>query len=89
MAAVALATGVVVTLKFALVAPAGTVTVEETAAAGWLLETATSAPPAGAGPFSVMVPVAEVAPVTLVGLTASEDTTGARTVSDALCVAPP
>ena len=38
-----------------------------------MLESVTSAPPVGAGPLSATVPVAELPPVTLAGLTESED----------------
>lgn len=84
------ATALVLRLKLALVAPAGTVTLEgAAAAAGLLLESATCAPPAGAGPFSVTVPVEGFPPVTLAGFTASDETIGGSTVSDALRVRPP
>ena len=79
----------VFTVKVALVAPAGTVTLAGTTAAGSLLESVTCAPPAGAGAFSVTVPVEGLPPVTLVGLRASDETIGGITVSDAICVAPP
>ena len=83
-------TALVVTLKVALVAPADTVTLVGTAAtAELLLESAICAPPAGAGPFSLTVPVEALPPVTLVGLRASDETTGASTVSEAVRVAPP
>src|SRR2546425_195378 len=66
-------TALVLTVKVVLVAPAGTVTLEGTlAAAGLLLERATCAPPVGAGPLSVTVPVEEFPPVTLVGFSESE-----------------
>ena len=82
----------VFTVKVVLVAPAGTVTLEGTvAAAVLLLESVTRAPPAGAGPFSVTVPVEDPSgpPITLLGLRASEETIGGITVSEAVCVAPP
>ena len=79
----------VLRLKLALVPPAGTVTLAGTTAAGSLLESVTCAPPAGAGAFSVTVPVEGLPPVTLVGLTVSEETIGGITVSVAICVAPP
>jgi hypothetical protein len=66
----------VLTLKVALVAPAGTITLEGTLAAPLLLESATCAPPAGAGPLSVTVPVEDVPPITLVGFRVSEETVG-------------
>jgi hypothetical protein len=80
----------VVTGKFALVAPAGTVTLAGTVAAELLLESVTCAPPAGAGPFSVTVPVEDPSgpPTTLEGFRASEETTGGITVSEAVLVPP-
>ena len=89
MAAAAVPTGFVVTLKLALAAPAGTVTLEGTDAAPLLLESATCAPPAGAGPFSVTLPEAGLPPVTLAGLMPSDEITAGSTVSEAPCVAPP
>ena len=66
-------TGLVLTGKVALVAPAGTVTLDGTVAtAGLLLESPTTAPPAGAGLAKRTVPVAELPPCTQVGETASE-----------------
>src|SRR6266480_3270819 len=65
-------TTLVLTVKVALVAPAATVTLEGTRAAPLLLESATGAPPAGAGPLSGTVPVEELPPATLVGFSASE-----------------
>ncbi len=75
---VEVATGLVVTVKVALVAPAGTVTpLAGTLADGSLLERETTAPPLGAGPLSVTVPVEGFPPVTLAGFTATEDRVGA------------
>ncbi len=48
---VELATGVVVTVSFAAVAPAGTVMVPASEAAALLLATVTGKPPVGAAPF--------------------------------------
>src|SRR3989442_14861091 len=62
----------VFTLKVALVAPSETVTPAGTVAAALLLERETRAPPRGAGPLSVTVPVEERPPATLVGLRLSE-----------------
>src|ERR1700745_2473715 len=76
-------------LKVALVAPAATVTLAGTVAAGLLLASATCAPPAGAGPLSVTVPVAPVPPVTLAELAESDETTGGSTVSETLCMPAP
>jgi hypothetical protein len=84
------ATALVVSVKVALVAPAGTLTPDGTLAAALLLASDTRAPPLGAGPFSVTVPVGEtVAPVTLVGLKANAEGTGGNTVSVAVSVPPP
>jgi len=64
----------VLTVNIALVAPAATVTLEGTlAAAALLLERATCAPPAGAGPLNVTVPVEEFPPVILVGFSESDE----------------
>ena len=81
----------VFTGKVALVAPAGTVTLEGTVAADvLLLESATGAPPAGAGPFSVTLPVEDSRPpVTLVGISVSEERIGGSTVSEAVRLTPP
>ena len=77
----------------ALVAPAGTVTLEGTLAAPLLLESSTCAPPVSAGPLSVTVPVEVCAPpVTLVGFSVSEERVGSAdgvTVSVADLLTPP
>ena len=84
------ATGAVVTLNVAVVAfgamvtPAGTL-----AAAVLLLPSVTSAPPAGAGPFSVTVPVDELPPRTDVGLNETELSVAAVTVKVAVLVTAP
>jgi hypothetical protein len=70
-------TVLVLIVKVALVAPPGMVTLDGTLAAALLLETATSAPPAGAGPLSVTVAVEDcVPPITLVGFSVNKDTVG-------------
>src|SRR5437899_543112 len=79
-------TGLVLTVKVALVALPGTVTLAGTVATlVLLLERATTAPPLGAGPLSVTVPVEELPPVTLVGLRLSDESVGGAgvTVSEA------
>ena len=83
-----IATGTVVAVKVAVVAPAATVTVGGTVAAGLLLVRVTMAPPAGAGPLRVTVPVEGLPPTTLVGFTVTEDmVTGTGvTISAAVCV---
>src|SRR3989442_13339726 len=76
LTSVDVATALVLRLKLALVPPGETVTLAGTTAAGLLLESVTCAPPAGAGAFSVTVPVEGLPPVTLVGLRASDETIG-------------
>src|SRR5437764_9669313 len=87
------ATAVVLIVKVAVVLAAGTVTLEGTLAAALLLESATCAPPAGAGPLSVTVPVEDCTPpATLVGFNVSEETAGRGggiTVSEADVPVPP
>jgi hypothetical protein len=65
---------VLVTRKFAVVAPASTVTAGGTVTTdGLLLSRVTVAPPAGAGPLKLTIPVAELPPRTQLGDTASDD----------------
>jgi hypothetical protein len=62
----------VVTVKAALVAPAGMVTLAGTvAAAVLLLESETTAPLVRAGPLSMTLPVEGAPPLTLVGFSVS------------------
>ena len=82
-------TALVVTVNVTLVAPTGTVTLAGTVAAELLLDSVTCAPPAGAGPSSVAVPVELLPPVTAVGFTPSEERRTARfTVRVAVRVTP-
>ena len=66
-------TAEVLTVNVALVPPAGTVTLEGTLAAPLLLESATCAPPVGAGPLNATVPVEEFPPATLAGFSETEE----------------
>ena len=76
--AVDAATALVLTVKLVLVAPAETVTLVGTwAAAVLLLESVTCAPPVGAGPLNVTVPVDDcVPPITLDGFRVNEERDG-------------
>jgi hypothetical protein len=83
----------VLTVNVALVAPETTVTLAGTVAAVVLsLDRETAAPPVGAGPLSVTVPIEGDPPVTLVGLSAIAESVaepGGVTVSEAVLVPPP
>jgi len=80
---------VVVTLNVTLVAPAATVTLAGTVAAvGLVFDRVTTAPPAGAGPFKVTVPVEGVPPFTLVGFMVTEAIRTGLIGSVAACVDP-
>lgn len=82
-------TGSVLTVKVAVVEYAGMVTLEGTMAANpLLLDKNTTAPPAGAGPSSVTVPVEEPPPVTLDGLSVRDRSVGDWTTSEADWVTP-
>src|SRR6266850_2471679 len=68
------ATGCVVTVNVLLVLPAATVTLAGTVATVvLLLDIVTTAPPLGAAALSVTVPVVELPPTALVGLTLNEE----------------
>lgn len=89
-------TALVVTVNVALVAPAAMVTLEGVCAADvLLLESETTAPPEGAAPLNVTVPVDDcVPPVTAVGFRLNDESVtggGAAglTVSVAVLVVPP
>src|SRR5215469_10625089 len=83
------ATGLVVTVKVAEVAFATTVTLDGTcAAAELLLDSTTTAPPAGAGPFNLTVPVDVFPPNTDAGLTITDASIEAVTVRLAVWVVP-
>jgi len=89
MTTTVLATGLVVTVNVAVVAFAATVTLAGTRAAFVLvLERVTTAPPNGAGPVRVTVPVEVFPPVTEFGLRATEVKVAAVTVRVAV-LAPP
>ena len=86
-------TGLVLAANVALLAPAATVTLAGTVAAAVLpLIRETAAPPLGAGPLRVTVPIEGDPPVTLVGLSAIAESVaepGGVTVSEAVLVPPP
>jgi hypothetical protein len=90
LTAVEEATPRVETLKVAVLAPAETVTVAGTVAAAVFEEvSATTVPPAGAGPLRVTVPVEGVPLTTLVGLTETIEGRPGATVKRPAAVAPP
>ena len=74
------------TVNFADVDPAATVTLAGTVVEGSLLVSGTTAPPAGAALASVTVAVAEAPPNTDVGLIDKAERTSGVTVSVALFV---
>ncbi len=80
-------------MKFAPLAPAATVALAATLAAALSLESITCAPPVGAGPLNVAVPVEDCAPpVTVAGFSVTEESVGdawaGKTVSEVVLVAP-
>jgi hypothetical protein len=84
---VLVATGLVVTVKVAVVAFAATVTLASTCAAVvLLLDSVTTAPPVGAGWLSVTVPVEDFPPITEAGFNVIVLSAPANTVKLALWV---
>ena len=85
-------TALVLTMNVALAAPAATVTLAGTVVAAVLsLIRETAAPPLGAGPLSVTVPVEGDPPVTLIGLSATAESVAepvGATLSEAVLVTP-
>ena len=68
-------TELVVIVKVAVLVPAGTVTEAGTLADVLLLESETETPPVAAAALKFTVPVTDVPPVMLVGLTATDKST--------------
>jgi hypothetical protein len=78
-----------VTVNVAALLPAAIVTEAGTVAEALLLASVTTAPPVGAAAVKVTVPVTDVPPVTLAGLTVTElkdAVATAVTARDAVCV---
>ena len=79
----------VVTMKVAELLPGGTVTLAGTLATeGLLLDSATTVPPAGAGPLSATVPVEELPALTVEGESVNDDGTGGLMVTAVVLVMP-
>jgi hypothetical protein len=83
-AGVEVPTATVSITKLAVVAPSATVTLAATVAAALSLERAKTAPPDGAGPFKVTVPVEDDPPVTMVGFRDTDEITGGLMVRPAV-----
>lgn len=77
-------TPVVLTVKVAVVAPAGTVTLSATTALVLLDFSPIVSPPTGAGPLRVKVPVIGAPPITVVGFRVTPETPGGITFRVAL-----
>ena len=89
MTAVEAVTELLEMVKVAVLAPAVTRTLAGTVAAVvLLLERVMVAPPVGAAPVSVTVPVDVLPPITVVGLTVRVDNAGGFTVRLAVFVTP-
>jgi hypothetical protein len=81
-------TGTVVIVNVTVVCPAGTVTLAGTVAAVLVSDRDTTAPPVGAVPFSVTVPVEETPPTTVDGLRFTDSSAAGVTVRFALRLLP-
>ena len=77
-----------VTVNVALVAPAATVTLAGVVEDALLSDRVTTAPPVGARPFNVTVPVEELPPNTLVGFMTKVDIASGAMVNPAVFVDP-
>ena len=81
--------GDVVTMNVAELLPGATVTLAGTLATeGLLLDSATTVPPAGAGPLRVTVPVEELPALTVEGERVNDDGTGGLMVTAVVFVTP-
>jgi len=81
-------TGFVLIANVAEALPAGIVMVAATVTELALLERETFSPPEGAGPLKTSLPVEDLPPTTLEGLTVSKTNAGGLIVSVAVCEAP-
>jgi len=86
--AVDVVTGLVVTVKDAVDEPAATVTEPGTVAAALLLDIEIAAPPLGAGPFSVTMPVEGVPPVIVELLSVNDVRAAGCTLIEVVAVLP-
>ena len=81
--------GDVLTMNVAELLPGATVVLAGTlATVGLLLDSATTVPPAGAGPFRVTVPVEELPAFTVEGESVNDDGTGGLTMMVVVLVMP-
>jgi len=76
-------TDVVSTTKVTVVCPEGTVAEADTVAAALPVERATTVPPVGAAPESVIVPVEDAPPITAAGLSVTDERDGAAAAKHA------
>ena len=86
VAVVEVLTDIVVIVNVVLVAPAGTVTLAGTVAALESSESDTDVPPVGAAALNVTVPVDELPPTTVPGLSDTDDSVGPAPPPDGLSV---